>query len=259
MKPKTYPALLFAIGCLAATAAHAQTTFSVAPRLGLNVSTIGLEGSNLYDVKPRYGSGLEVGVLLDARSGNFAVQPSLLFSKKGFQLDESRTQRDGNDVYDINAKATVALNYLQLPVNFVYTANGAEGFQVFAGPYVGLLLGGSTQVSVVVKEAATGADVYRDSSTGTVKSGSQQPDDANLVSSTQNPNGSKENVTYVRGFDAGLQGGVGYRYKMLQAQASYQLGFSNLVPTDAQGQDVGYTAKNRGFTFSVGYLFGKGN
>ena len=54
--------------------------------------------------------------------------------------------------------------------------------------------------------AATGADVYRDSSTGTVKSGSQQPDDANLVSSTQNPNGSKENVTYVRGFDAAFSG-----------------------------------------------------
>lgn len=260
MKRTNYPALLLTIGCLAATAAHAQVSFSVAPRLGLNVSTVSLNGSNLYDVQPRFGSGVEAGVLLDARSGNFAVQPSLLFSQKGFKLDETRTQNDGNEVYDINAKATITLNYLQLPINFVYTSGGTEGFQFFAGPYLGVLLGGSTDVSLVVKEKATGADAYRDSSTGTIKSGDKQPNEnTSAIGSSQNPNSTGKNVLYVRGFDAGLQGGVGYRYKMLQAQASYQIGFSNLVPADAKGQDVGYTAKNRGFTLSVGYLFGKGN
>lgn len=223
------------------------------------MSKVSLEGSNLYDVQPRYGSGVEVGAVLDIRSGNFAVQPSLLFSQKGFRLDENRTQRSGLEVYNITLTGSQTLNYLQLPVNFVYTANGAEGFQVFAGPYLGVLLGGSTQASALIKDAA-GAEVYRDSSTGTVKSGSQQPDNNNgLVSTNQNANSSGENVTYVRGFDAGLQSGVGYRYRMFQAQASYQFGFNNLVPTDAKGQDVGYTAKNRGFTVSVGYLFSKSN
>jgi len=100
----------------------------------------------------------------------------------------------------------VRLHYLTLPLNLAYTlGRDGQGLQVFAGPYVSLLVGGS------YAQRMRGFDGER---RGQVKAASREPD---------------TNNRYVQRFDGGLQAGVGYRLKSLQLQASYSLGLRNIA------------------------------
>ncbi|RZK29744.1 MAG: PorT family protein, partial [Hymenobacter sp.] len=134
MKTMTHLPLLAGSLLLTATA-HAQTTFSVGPRVGLNVATAHFPDKSSYRL-----AGFEAGLTGNLQLGHFAVQPSLLFSQKGYRTHGNLFTIDAPGTYE----ETVRLNYLMLPVNLAYTlGENGQGLQVFAGPYVGLFLGGT--------------------------------------------------------------------------------------------------------------------
>lgn len=113
------------------------------------------------------------------------------------------------------------------------------GLQVFAGPYMGFLLGGRY-----------GSGVSRgQSDEGDVK-----------VGDTYN---NRPGEAYVsRGVNAGLQGGLGYGLSIgFQVQASYSQGLRNLGAAYAPGVTSATppTYRSHAFQLSAVYLFGLEN
>jgi hypothetical protein len=215
---------------LLAGTARAQNSFSVGPRVGLNASS----GRFSDTEHPSYPSrlGLEAGLTSTVQFGHFAVQPSLLFSQKGYHTSGYQASFDMLNPYEED----IRLNYLTLPLNLAYTlGRDGQGLEVFGGPYASLLLGGS-----YVQKLSAFSEEY----TGKVKA-------ADLAANSDD--------RYSRRFDGGLQAGVGYRLKGLQLQVSYSLGLRNLaVPYQAYpGRVFEPTAYyNRAFQVSLSYLVG---
>ena len=210
MKQLATPLLLAALVCGAATAA-AQTTFRLGVRGGLNralttmPSVEYLSGGPAYSVDKSAIYSWQAGLVLDARFHNFAFQPALLFSQKGEKLATNASLGGINGTTTLQTTSTNRYNWLEIPLNIVYTRHGDHGFQVFAGPYAALGVGGH-------------------------QTGTSYLSAPNIFSV---PYTFKNRVTYGsdtnnRRFDAGVNFGVGYRQGPVQVQAGFGLGFVNL-------------------------------
>jgi hypothetical protein len=228
--------LFFAGSLFLAGTAQAQVTFSVGPRVGLSAAT-----AHLAYTASAMRAGLEAGLTGSIQVGHFAVQPSVLFSQKGYASHGSLPSFELPVTFD----ETVRLNYLLLPLNLAYTLGQAgQGLQVFAGPYVGLLLGGSYTQQVHEAGGYLGGPASEREYSGHVKA-------ANVVTDADN--------RYLQRVDAGLQAGIGYRLKSWQVQASYSLGLRNLA-VSYQGYNgtryEGAATYNRACQVSLSYLLG---
>jgi hypothetical protein len=166
---------------------------------------------------------------------------------------------DSNPPYITTYKAVIKpkLNYLELPLNLVYGVSGHEGFQLFAGPYVALGVGGggTFKLDVSTNDPILTGIGLQGSFPGSLK--------LNYASQmSDNPGGTTSSLgtpvvpITVRQLDAGLNGGIGYRMGPFQAQLSYGLGLANIVPKDSDGNDTGGKAYNRGFQLAANYFFG---
>ncbi len=226
---------LLAGSLLVASGAQAQATFSVGPRVGLNISSAQFTRELTYPEQVSYTSrpGVEAGLTSTLQLGHFAVQPSLLFSQKGYR---SAGDYLGFDTFT-HYEEEVSLNYLTLPLNFAFTlGRNGQGLQVFAGPYVSLLVGGNHT------SQARGFDERAEK----VKAATLASIDDNLA-----------NDRYAQRFDGGLQAGVGYCLKGFQLQASYSLGLRNSAVQfryNGKVYDNEPAYYNRAFQVSLSYL-----
>ena len=235
---------LAASALLLATSAQAQVSFG--PRVGLNVTNLSYDLDGEDEPSSKYQYGAQVGATLNAQFGNLSVQPSLLFTMKGDKTQSSESEStviNGQTFsYSYEAKQTIRLNYLELPVNLVYSTNGAEGgFQVFAGPYVALGLSG--KVNSDSKSTITAGG-------NTQTQSDSDESDIEFVSKE-----GKDDKAYLRSLDAGFNMGLGYKVGGIQAQLGYSLGLGNLVPKDIDDKDPEITVRNRGFQLSLSYFF----
>jgi len=234
MKTTTLLPLLAGSLLLTATA-HAQVTCSFGPRLGLSAST-----ARFTYVETSTHVGFEAGLTGNLQLGHFAVQPSLLFSQKGYRAHGSLVSFDTPVTYE----ETVRLNYLTLPLNVAYTLGKAgQGLQVFAGPYLGLLVGGNYQRQVHA-QGYLGGPAYDSEYSGQIEPGDVFSYPANR---------------YSQRLDAGLQAGVGYRLQSWQVQAGYSLGLRNLASSFESYDGTRYREAanyNRSFQLSLSYLVG---
>jgi len=249
--------LLLASLLLAATASQAQTTVSFGPRLGANLTTFSYSGNSADFGNTRYKLGVQVGGTLNLSFGKVAFQPSLLFSQKGAELTGAEELPLGSGTTKVSATLKPRLHYLELPLNVVYTTGGDHGFQVFAGPYlaVGVGGGGSYKISIQSDDPLIASQIPNGDYPGslTVEYGDRQNDNSSLGSG--NALGAPT-VTYTaRRFDAGFNAGVGYRVGPVQAQLGYGLGLVNFVPKDTDGNDTGDKAYHRGFQLAATYFF----
>jgi hypothetical protein len=249
----------------AAPAARAQTTISLGLRAGANLATrAGDDPAYMYNNGSVSGTATIVastqqsynrqaiiapqfGAVLDVRFGKLALQPAVLFSQKGVEqtLDATTTTTYSfsNTVYSRSTlteklHSTSRANYLEIPVNLVYTTGGDHGFQVFAGPYVAFGMGGRTELENQGTTTSTNGSgsnststnnyysyantffLYRDTYPGapaTGTNGTTYPASYDANSGT----------VVARRFDAGLNAGIGYRFQALQVQLGYGLGLVN--------------------------------
>ena len=239
MRSSLATALLLA-GCLAlrAPAAHAQATFSIGPRVGLNLATFHFGESQPGTVGFR--AGFEAGLVGSAGFGHFALQPALLYSQKGHTFRTPVDVRTANNLPFSSGELLQKdrLNYLTLPLNVAYRQHpDGQGFQVVAGPYLGLLLSGSYEVTIT----ANGSPVATDSGRITPVA-----NDAPVFGAC------------ARRFDAGLQGGLGYRYQAWLLELDYSLGLRDVAARHHDnGVPVGLASYyNRVFQVSLAYLLG---
>ena len=232
--------LLLGGGLLLAATAQAQATFSVGPRVGLNVSTVHLPVPYADSYSSR--AGFEAGLTGTAQFGHFALQPSVLFSQKGYDKVGALV---GYGPSSLTYAEQLRLNYLTVPLNLAFTLGEAvQGLQVFAGPYVSLLVGGH-YTRQVPRGGYSGIPAYTAEVSGKVKP-------ADVVSDSDNE--------YSKRVDTGLQAGVGYRLGGFLLQANYSLGLRNLA-TQYRGydgrlyDDPGYY--NRLWQVSLSYFINK--
>lgn len=231
---------------LAAATAHAQATFRIGPKVGYNHSFGRFEypGNDYKKVTNSSRSGAEAGLVAQVGLGtHWAVQPALLYSQKGFAFKEDAYDAPYN--YTYHGEYNFRFNYLALPINMVYSsAAGGQGLQVFAGPYVGFLIGGKYNSSQSGRYGSGGS--RGQSSEGDVKAGDTYDN---------RPDG-----PYIsQGLDVGLQGGLGYGFAGgFQVQAGYSQGLRNLGAKYAPGLTSAAppTYRSHVFQFSVAYLFG---
>jgi hypothetical protein len=114
---------------LLATTAHAQTTFQVGPRVGLNLTSSRFTG--LYSPTPSaIRSGFEADLVGNLAVGHWALQPAVLFTQKGYTTHGSAITIDWPITYDEDMR----YQYLTAPINVAYTQHqNGQGVQVFAG------------------------------------------------------------------------------------------------------------------------------
>jgi hypothetical protein len=210
---KRLPTFLFAALVLSAATATAQTTFKLGVRGGVNraLTTVApsssATGLNTYDRSadkaPIYA--WQAGLVLEAAFGKFAVQPALVFSQKGEKFNTGAYYNAIGGGFAASSNSINRYNWLELPVNFVYTLHGDHGLQVFAGPYVAVGVGGrQTGTNYIAAPNISYAPYEFDNK-------------VTYGSATSN-----------RRFDAGVNFGLGYRQGPVQVQASFGLGFVNL-------------------------------
>ncbi|GAB2769462.1 hypothetical protein HNQ93_000332 [Hymenobacter luteus] len=238
-------------GVLLGGALTTQAQVTIGPRIGLNASTLNFDiEDDSPDTKSIYGP--QVGLTLNAQFGHFSLQPSLLFSQKGARFEEkidaSYTDEDFGYTVAVKGeeKVDIRLNYLEIPVNLVYNTSGEEGgFQVFAGPYVGIGLNGQYKAKGSIMTTVNGQ--VDESSSGS----SEETEDIKFVGK-----GTDGNEPEFRRIDFGINAGLGYKAGPFQAQLGYGLGLGNLIPKYDDDDDAKEKIRNRGVQLSVAYFFG---
>jgi len=158
--------------------------------------------------------GLTVGVFADvAISENFSFQPALNYVQKGAKTKMT----------DIDYKSTLTLNYIELPLNFLFKPEMPRlRFFVGGGPSIAYAFSGKE------KETENGA-----TNTHKYKFGNN-PDEHDLKA-----------VDFGANFLTGIETKTGFLFSV-----NYNLGLSNLAP----GGSSDGTIKSRYFGFKVGYM-----
>lgn len=227
---------LLASAMLLAGAGAAQAQVTIGPRIGLNLANVQTDLEDSDDIDTDMKVGAQAGVTLNAQFGNLAFQPSLLFSQKGFTFDETESETINGVTYTGKSKVDASLSYLDIPLNLVYTTGGDEGFQIFAGPYVGIGLGGTVKSEF---SFSGGGQSFSEDDSMKVQFANEEGDDDDKV--------------YFRSLNAGLNGGIGYKAGPFQAQVGYSLGLTNMLPNNDSDDDS--SIKDRTAQFSVSYFF----
>jgi hypothetical protein len=213
---------LLAAALVAANAASAQTTWSIGLRGGANYATSTLQdggrsgGSYPYNYSSDKSAlyAWQGGIVLEARRGNLAFQPALIFSQKGEKLQTAATISGVAGTTYSRTTSTNRYNWLELPLNVVYTPFDNHGFQVFAGPYAAVAVGGR-QRGTTTDYSLRGWESY--------------PNTTNFNTPAKYGTGTPN-----QRFDAGFNVGVGYRQGQLQVQLGYGIGLVNLRSTREQ-------------------------
>jgi hypothetical protein len=135
-----YKPLLLALTLLStAPLAHAQVRLSVGPQVGYTLSSANYKLSNI-DFDNRYRSGFSGGLTAELGVGHLLVRPAVLYAQKGYSQAYSN-----NGSFGVNFTITsrTRIDYLAVPLNIGYAQRtDGQGFQVFAGAYLGFVLGG---------------------------------------------------------------------------------------------------------------------
>jgi hypothetical protein len=206
MKQKFY--LLFAFILFGSAAWSQETRFGLTG--GLSLASWSISGGGV-SINTSSNNGFTAGVTsFIPLTSQFSIQTGLNYVQKGAKISDQGDEE------------IVKLNYVELPVNFLYTH---EGFFAGAGPTIAMGLSGT--------DKATSQGVTEKSD---IQFGSTTDDD-------------------LKKFDFGANITAGYMVPSgWMISLNYNYGLSNLVP-GANSSDGKLT--NRYFGIRIGYIFQK--
>ena len=113
---------------LVATAAFAfsqDVNFGI--KAGLNLSTQTGDPYSDNKILP----GFNAGVVADIGLHDFSIQPGIIFTTKGEKISVDLV--NASDVPSGTAVTTTTLNYIEVPINFLYHATAAPGVKIYFG------------------------------------------------------------------------------------------------------------------------------
>lgn len=179
-------------------AAKAQSGVEFQARAGANFTTINVKNSDANKMKVGFHAGVDAAIPI---AEEFYIQPGVLFSQKGSKYK--------------NTDASTSLNYIEIPVSFMYKGQLGEGrFLLGVGPYAAFGISGKYKVGGV------SADIDFGDNTGDTKR-----------------------------LDFGGNINAGYEFSPnLFAQLNFQLGMADISNGNT-------SVKNTGFGVSLGYRF----
>ncbi|MDP9077878.1 MAG: PorT family protein [Bacteroidota bacterium] len=209
---------------IAFSGAFAQTiTYGI--KGGLNLTQVPVQSTTfgVSSSSDKYLAGFHIGGLVDIGFESFSIQPGIFYTTKGGNTDANIDIDFGGQQFTGTAKVKTKLNYLEVPVNFIYKVPAGDGKVFFgAGPYIGYGLSGNASVTSNVngQTATQNQDVKFGNGDGEIK----------------NP-------------DFGFNILAGYELPMgVTLNAGYGQSFAGSSNTSGK-------VKNQGFQFSVGYFF----
>jgi hypothetical protein len=261
LKMKKINVLLILTGLILSSQAFSQVKFGV--KTGMNLSNMKFNINSDYEDEPetKIKMGYQFGLIADIPllQNTLSLQPGLLYNNKGYSADIEKMLEDesGTDIEDFEGYVRVNYNYIELPVSFVYKNNG---FQLSAGPYVAIGVGGSfkNDFSFVADGEDFDSGDFFDEDSYKMKPVIGTVDDDMFEDYLDD----EDVMELYRAFDFGMNLGVGYQVKSILFNAGYSMGLINLTPKyDALDYDMDedYTKnvvqKNKGFNFSVSYFF----
>lgn len=119
---KIYLITILTMLVIAVGTASAQNNINIGTKIGLNSYNFSNDSGPEYDSKIGMHAGILGHIHLDGTSGQFALQPELVYSMQGAKLGDTRFN----------------LDYLNVPILLQYMFD--NGFRVQAGPQLGLLV-----------------------------------------------------------------------------------------------------------------------
>ena len=127
--------LIAAIALFIGSGAFAQDV-RVGIKAGANLSTV---TNTDYPAKMKFG--FHVGGFLDFKfNERFSLQPELLYSAQGVNVEFTTVEYDDNDNgHNVNIFSSTSFDYVNVPV--LLKINITEGFSAEIGPQIGFLIG----------------------------------------------------------------------------------------------------------------------
>lgn len=223
--------LFLALGLLSlAATAHAQVRFGIGPQGSYTLFTTDYHSPNVTNGGTGYHSGFAAGLTAEFGVGHLLVRPAVLYTQKGYDYAYAYA------AVGQSGSTSIRADYLTFPLNLGYTQHrDGQGVQVFGGAYLGCLTGGHFDNTVS----------FPSGQVALYSSGPVISEKDSYV----------KNAVIQRRLDWGLQFGAGYRYRQLLALAEYSIGLQNVDSGNYSGYPNYY---NRGFQFSLAYLFNLG-
>ncbi|MBL7736643.1 MAG: PorT family protein [Chitinophagaceae bacterium] len=232
MKTKTIILLLICAAITAETSAQIQWGV----KGGGNMSGVLLKDEAGY-TKVKLRPGFHFGGTADISvSDNFSLQPALLFTTKGFTMDNDGFSQYLNGVDNIKFTSY----HIELPINLIFKPIAGNGRLLLgAGPYLAYGFGGQW------KAAANGVSV-----TGKLKFLNDLSDaDSSL-------GGNSRTIPYFKPFDFGANILIGYEFrKNIYFHINGQLGLRDLDPAYNGVNDEKSSVKTAQGGISIGYRF----
>lgn len=232
---KKYVFFLLVLFYTAGSEISAQVQWGI--RAGGNLSSMLLEDEGEY-IKTKLQPGFHIGGTADVFiSDKFSLQPALLFTTKGFKLDD-----DGfaDALYGVDYIKFMSY-HIDLPVNVVFKPQLGNGNLLLgAGPYISYGLGGRWKA---------GADGM------SVKGKLKFTNDIADVDSFST-GGNNRTLPYMKPFDFGANILLGYEFRNnFYFQLNGQLGLVDVDPAYNGVSDERSSVKNVGGSISIGYKF----
>ncbi len=218
---------------------YSQVSFGV--KTGLNVNNISQDFANSdmeYDTKMKagfhFGPAVNIGF-----TDQLGLQTGLIFTSKGFSMDLDEWS---NDDFDVDGYFRFRFNYLEIPLSVAFNI---EGFQVYAGPYVAIGIGGTAVEKYEVK--FEGTTFYEEDDSFNLKPVFGDYDPADL----------DEDEDAFNALDFGLNFGLGYKVGPVLLNAGYSLGLGNMTPgiKDSDFDPDDRKMSNRVITVSASFYF----
>lgn len=193
-----------------------------------NLSDANIETADFVSSAKKMRTLPGAGIVADVKlSPALTVRTGLNYLQNGIKLETSMPGVPG-EIDEISFTGKVNLNYLQVPVNLLYTTKGATQFFVGGGPYFSYAISGKTKQEMTIK--------FSDGSTETEKEEGDpfEKDD--------------DGETYWKRTDFGVGAMAGVKLPGgFFANVGYQFSFSNLNKTEEEKY------KNRGLQLTIGY------
>ena len=216
--------------------AKAQVKFGLKGGVGLSDRIIKITGKDKGLIEDEISKTkniltFHVGALIDlSLAKSLSLQSGLLYSRKGFQIDDSELE---SDEYD-----KVFFSYLEAPFHLTYHK---DKFQLFAGPYFSYGLSG-------INKWKYDNELIQDT-------------DSEELKPTTKTISLDDKQSYFNAIDYGLDFGVGYQVGPILLNASYSFGLGNVLPKYEDIKtiydiDIDVTMNYRAFSLSGTYFFG---
>ncbi len=230
-----------------AFSAKAQVEFGI--KAGANFNNISQDFKDSdWEVDTKIKPAFHFGVTADVPfSDNFSFQPGLLYTSKGYSYDMDALLIDiiGEDLdgAEIDGFSRASFNYVEVPLNFAFKANG---LQIFAGPYLAMGLSGILKYDYSITYMGFSES---DKDEMKMKPFFGEVKDADL----------DEDEDAFSALDYGVNAGIGYRFGPVLIQGGYSFGLGNMTPAyegDSDSDRADYKISNRVITFSASFFFG---